>query len=697
MALRFAYNGVAFGSEHGTRGLVGNPRMTVNYDRRRFAATGIIMTSDAGTPASELDTQWASIRDSMSAWSKNLGVTHGSRLALTDGVGNGTTTVTSAVGGFAATDIGLPILIGSTLTQITAVGSSNSITVAATIAVGTGIRIDLGYSQLRVRSGQEGLLLRPDVGKPGDKKDTEQSRYISFEVAWEHPASASEDVYRREASYAVTFDPMRKRVVTISGLYTGGSGTGALARYNAGIAAFVSTVFTAEGLTQNNYELTRETIRNTDDEDALLTFERVYQESWYTYVLNFEPTRKRSLTVSGEYVGGSSTARTRYNATVATDVSAAFTALGLTENNFELVVEHTNQKDSTDDVLEWSRTYRESWSSYSLSYGPERKRTLRIFGEYVGGNIDARARYNANIAALVTSVFTTLGLTEGNFELLPEETTNQDDSNSVLPFSRTYVEVFFAQSAAGLNHASVKQASVIFTRAPGAILGIDAQPVIRGTVTYTAIIDHDQTTDSGIRALWTNTLKPHLLDSFASHWGGGSIIVEAETVSPNVEASTIQATLEVILHNASRYIVSYELRHSQKWVSNDDWRKLHDGRHHTYTKSGPGASLFGSQNISVVTIGTPWSLPEARQAPPAPDAIVDPQAGGGGWEDLERQLVFAKEWHGIDIDGRGTKATFYNRVWTRNMLWVVRPGGGGAITVIADGPPDGGLSVVTGG
>lgn len=65
-------------------------------------------------------------------------------LALTDGVANGTTTITSTTGGFTAAMNQNLAYIGGSIYQITAVGSSTSITVDRTVATASALAINVG-------------------------------------------------------------------------------------------------------------------------------------------------------------------------------------------------------------------------------------------------------------------------------------------------------------------------------------------------------------------------------------------------------------------------------------------------------------------------------------------------------------------------------------------------------------------------
>jgi hypothetical protein len=66
------------------------------------------------------------------------------QLSVTDGVTNGTTTVTSATGGFTAAMIGNGINIAGTIRQITARTDTNTITVDATVAAASGQTMKVG-------------------------------------------------------------------------------------------------------------------------------------------------------------------------------------------------------------------------------------------------------------------------------------------------------------------------------------------------------------------------------------------------------------------------------------------------------------------------------------------------------------------------------------------------------------------------
>lgn len=81
------------------------------------------------------------------------------QLSVTDGVANGTTTITSATGGFTAAMVNNGINIGGSLYQITAVGSATSITVDRTVATASALAMNVGgaLAMLSYAQAQGGL------------------------------------------------------------------------------------------------------------------------------------------------------------------------------------------------------------------------------------------------------------------------------------------------------------------------------------------------------------------------------------------------------------------------------------------------------------------------------------------------------------------------------------------------------------
>lgn len=129
-----------------------------------------------------------------------------------------------------------------------------------------------------------GLDASPTLAKAGDPGDTVRSRLYSVSIEMgRQNTTDSNNGGRRESSILVIFTPARLRTVTLAGEYIKGGGTGASARYSAGIGAFQTAALASLSPT-GIFELAEEeTEINTDD--TILRFRRVVDE-----ILEGQPT-----------------------------------------------------------------------------------------------------------------------------------------------------------------------------------------------------------------------------------------------------------------------------------------------------------------------------------------------------------------------------------------------------------------------
>ena len=275
-----AYNGYAMGGESSTSLPLGEVKLTESYHRRGAEVDVLIV----GTTAALRSSETVTARAALAAKSKNLGITVGERITAADGVANGTTTFTSATGGFASGDVGLPINIeGRGVYQIVTYNSATSVVLSASITTGTGLTWRVGYvvAQVTPTLNTNGGFVRCELAKAGSARhDTPLSQRWAFRAAWEAPADNSGDAYRREAKVSIAYSGSRQRTVTFSGQYTAGGGATALANYLSGIAAWTATRLT-EISASAAFEKVAEPALIYDDERAVLEFSVAYREVLY--------------------------------------------------------------------------------------------------------------------------------------------------------------------------------------------------------------------------------------------------------------------------------------------------------------------------------------------------------------------------------------------------------------------------------
>ncbi|RME87037.1 MAG: hypothetical protein D6785_02510, partial [Planctomycetota bacterium] len=88
----------------------------------------------------------------------------------------------------------------------------------------------------------------------------------------------TQDNYRREASWSITYGENRRPEINFQGVYTAGGGNTAKQNYDANVGAWISSIFTALSFTEANFELVNEQINADNDENATINFNRLYRE-----------------------------------------------------------------------------------------------------------------------------------------------------------------------------------------------------------------------------------------------------------------------------------------------------------------------------------------------------------------------------------------------------------------------------------
>jgi hypothetical protein len=128
-------------------------------------------------------------------------------------------------------------------------------------------------------STNSGLNTQPEIIKTDDERDTGRSRKFTIRILADLPADNAPTVGIQESSTNVAYSPARKRQVTISGICTAISGTDARPKYEAIIETFCSTILASLG--SGVFELGEEPLTDSDYENKLITFTRVFDEIIY--------------------------------------------------------------------------------------------------------------------------------------------------------------------------------------------------------------------------------------------------------------------------------------------------------------------------------------------------------------------------------------------------------------------------------
>lgn len=186
-------------------------------------------------------------------------------------------------------------------------------------------------------------------------------------------------------------------------------------------------------------------------------------------------------------------------------------------------------------------------SSIDVTTAATGEREYRVTGTYTAsGGSSAKAQYEAQIASVLSTLETDL---TGTWERLAHQVT-YDDENKVARFTRTGREIIFSQSSAGLNHAAIKNPSLVVSSeasAPGD--ASDAQRPLRVLVQYEAEIDKAETQD--LIGFYNATIKPWLVEHARNVAGGAPAALVRSTPIPDYQRNRIAATLELLVVSGS--------------------------------------------------------------------------------------------------------------------------------------------------
>lgn len=236
------------------------------------------------------------------------------------------------------------------------------------------------------------------------------------------------------------------------------------------------------------------------------------------------------------------------------------------------------------------------WSTVNVNYDASRVRIVTIAGTYTANSSDGTtgsySQYGAQIAAYATTVLSGIDAS-ATWEKIEEPQVTRDETDKITEFSVSYREIIHNQATGVVNDAAIIRPSIVITRermTPGDSAGISIRfgsssqgltaPGVGGdtvaeigiinpgggtnvapqrptilTVTYTASIDQDQTTN--IPAKWTSTIKPFLISEARSVAGTGVILVEERPNFGDLYLNQFSATM--VFHSYTSTILSQRI------------------------------------------------------------------------------------------------------------------------------------------
>ena len=328
--------------------------------------------------------------------------------------------------------------------------------------------------------------------------------------------------------------------------------------------------------------------------------------------------------------------------------------------------------DSSDD------NYRES-ATWSLSFDASSRMTLSFSGTYTAGYPSSTAtKATGNyldgtngVDSWVSTIFTdlntlyssiTIQLTD--FELIDEKVNARDDDHHLMDFSRTYSQRLFPDTSSG-NHASIIGASVSFSRSSTNRHGNKQKGPVTVNVTYSCSVDSENTTYTGLAALWTGSIKPWIVAQAKSRWSGNMLAIESENTDLDVSGNSISSRLSILIFGGTAGILSEDVTLGLIYDERKTFLDIWDGSPHSYSVFSPGLLLTGSARSVVKSLN---GVARNPSVPPDP-AIV---GNSGGWVTTSIDQSIESEWVGEDHDGgAGSVAKqITTTTWNANYRWV---------------------------
>lgn len=339
-----------------------------------------------------------------------------------------------------------------------------------------------------------------------------------------------------------------------SGIYIGDD-------YDTAVDAYVEAVRTRHSITR--WDLIEESI--TEDVDAAKrTWSRTYAQVLLTdgsvgglrglrSVVTRDQNDERTLDLEGVYTG----LYANYGTAVASYVATVLARHSIT--GYDLL-EEQREEDHDAGITRWRRRYREIMIEDTattglrdllsvLRYDESRVASVEIAGVWVG----AIADYEDSVDAYAATVLARHSITAAD---LLSESREEDHDAQRTRFSRQYRQIPSDQSAAGLDHESVVNPSIVITRAleaPGDYQGTGlVRRLVDVAVVFNAAIDISQVDD--LQGFYRTVIRPFLVSKARTAIGAGQIALVGERASWDDHLLRLDATLSLKASNGSQVV-----------------------------------------------------------------------------------------------------------------------------------------------
>lgn len=346
--------------------------------------------------------------------------------------------------------------------------------------------------------------------------------------------------------------------------------------------------------------------------------------------------------------------------------------------------------------------------SVAIVYDASRRRTATLRGKFLvcdtndDGTVEsAQAVFDAKITTLVTNHLAGFGGLSA-YELV-SETQRYDAAEDIdafaggakvqknFSFTRIYLERFVSDAT-----AIIDQRLSVTRNQPNTHHGMPSRTgVVTVTVQYGCNVDHDVKTLSGLRSLYVGTIRSLIRKAVENSMGDSSGIIENEQVTIDQSLNTISARMTILLRTSSSIVLSIAVTTTiarnlgltavPLWDGKDDtyaiWKNAGTRTRVTIVTvrsfqpikfQSQGGFVSATDPAIKLNLGIAEFLPSGDLAKLNIQFVKGKSEKGSWMQNGEETVRDGNEHVGATVDAPFNLATIYEKMMTRNDLWVVK-------------------------
>lgn len=312
----------------------------------------------------------------------------------------------------------------------------------------------------------------------------------------------------------------------------------------------------------------------------------------------------------------------------------------------------------------------------SIQYLPSKQRLVSFNVLYTaGGAYSALQNYSAYAKIWALSVLASFG---GTYELV-SESPQYEMENKIASGTLMYKEILANQSESSVDDTSIIDMKSSYSISVAQSYGVSFSgnyslpyPPVIINLFFTTTLDHSiVTSDAGFDSVYTDKIRPWLikhcetvLNTTLYRTGGTNLVIENEQKTYNVHTYSITGQLQIMAYRDSNAVVSYDEILSISRTTGDQFKKLWNGKSHSYSSWNIGETFTLNRVIIISRLG---------EAPNEPPEYAGSEFGsdGGTWQKLSSSTQYHATQLGSSTSSTGViSPVMYSKTFKDSYLYV---------------------------